>query len=312
VSAGASAEPLQGIELTRLHREARTWAHSASGRYPAAVSELSAEAGSAGKAGPAQAPDAHDQAEENAEPEPGLQKGETRYSFADLNALRHRMLLWAVPATLALAGLGAVLGYISVPAFSRSTQSVLDRLEFGGMTIAGIFAITGILICGAAAWPAETYGPKQASKPLPLWLALLRLAGFWLAMFPFSFISLLLVGVGIDAAVNGSWGQAAIRLAIGIAFGAGASVLLAGSGVAVGAHLKPGGKVPASIRSSRWWRHVLWMLALWALLLTCLALVDGVQGKWGDFFETLVAALGSWVALAIAVAGDMPEDAFSA
>ena len=54
--------------------------------------------------------------------------------------------------------------------------------------------------------------PRSAPKPLPLWLALLRFIGCWLLTLRFSGICLLLVACGIDAAVNGSWGQAAIAL----------------------------------------------------------------------------------------------------
>ena len=125
-----------------------------------------------------------------------------------------------------------------------------------GVVVLGLSALTGVVLCCAEARPLPAYGPKPAPKPLPLWLALLRLIGCWLLTLRFSLICLLFVADGIDDAVNGSWGHAAIALAIGIAFGTGGFVLIAGSGVAAGTGLMPGGKVPDVVRRSRWWRHV--------------------------------------------------------
>jgi hypothetical protein len=245
--------------------------------------------------------------------EPGhlvLHDGETSYSLTDEMAQRRRRLPWEIAATLALIFGGAALGYVIVPASLRDSASMSLRLGFTGVLLLGIFAFTGVILCCAEAWP-EAYGPKTEPKPLPLWLALLRVIGCWLLALPFSWICLLFVGVGIDDAVNGSPMQAAIWLAIGIAFGAGGFILIAGSGVAAGTDLRPGGKVPGAIRRSPWWRHVLWMLGLWAMLMTGLAVNYGIQGHWGDFCETLVVALGSWLALARAAGGAVPEDAFS-
>jgi hypothetical protein len=53
------------------------------------------------------------------------------------------------------------------------------------------------------------------------------------------------------------------------------------------------------------------MLALWAMLMTGIAVSDGVHGHWADFCGTLVTALGSWLVLMIAAGGEVPEDAFS-
>jgi hypothetical protein len=44
--------------------------------------------------------------------------------------------------------------------------------------------------------------------------------------------------------------------------------------------------------------------------MTGLAVSLGIQGHWGDFADTLTTALGSWVALAIAASGELPDDAF--
>jgi hypothetical protein len=195
----------------------------------------------------------------------------------------------------------------AVRAWLASEESGVQQGSPGG----GLFAICGIFICCAEAWPRPAYGPKPAPKPLPLWLALLRLIGCWLLTLPFSLICLVLVAGGIDDACHGSWGRAVVVLAIGIAFGAGGIVLISGSGVAAGTGLRPGGKVPDAVRRSRWWRHVLWMLALWAMLMTGIAVSDGVHGHRADFCGTLVTALGSWLVLMIAAGGEVPEDAFS-
>ena len=242
-------------------------------------------------------------------------EGETTYDYRDGPAFRHKALLVAILATVALAAAGTVLGYISIPAAlrdasSRTGAADLARAGFGASALIGILVLVGLICCGALAWPLPGYGPKPEPKPRPLWLGLLRLAGFWLMMFPFSGICLLLVAVGVDSAVGGSWGTAAILIGIGLVFGAGACVLLAGSSVAAGAPIKPGGKIPDAVRESRWWRHVLWMLALWALLITGVAVAYGVTGKWDHFWETLTGAVGSWIALAVASNGELPEEAF--
>ena len=245
-----------------------------------------------------------------------LHDGETSYSLTDEIARSRRRLRWEIAATLALIFGGAGLGYLVVPAYVRNATPPPPpplnlSLEFMGVVVLGLAALTGVFLCCVEAWPRPAYGPKPAPKPLPLWLALLRLIGCWLLTLPFSLICLLLVAGGVDDAVNGSWGQAAIVLAIGIASGIGGFVLIAGSGVAAGTGLRPGGKVPDVVRRSRWWRHVLWMLALWAMLMTGIAVNYGVQGHWGDFCGALVTALGSWLALMLAADGEVPEDAFS-
>lgn len=245
-----------------------------------------------------------------------LHEGETSYSYSGFLASQRRSLLWAITITIAAAALGVYLGYLSVPTAlrdgsSKSGAADLARLGFMGTTFAGFIVLTGLIACGALAWPKPGYGPKREPKPLPLWLGLLRLAALWLAMLPFSGLCLLLVSYGILAAVDDQGAQAAIRVVLGLGFGFVAFVLLAGSGVAAGADIKPGGKVPDKVRKSKWWRHFLWILALWATLLTVGAIIFGVQGKWSDFGDSLTTAVGSWIALAVASGGEMPEDALS-
>ncbi len=240
---------------------------------------------------------------------------ETPWDYRDGPVFRRKAVLVAILSTLALAALGSYIGYISIPAAlrdgsSRAGAAILARAGYGGAVICGILVFSGIIASVALAWPLPGYGPKPAPKPRPLWLGLLRLVGCWLLMFPFSFICLLLVAFGIDSAVGGSWGPAAILIAIGLVFGAGACVLLAGSGITTGAKMKPGGKVPETVLKSRWWKHVLWMLTLWALLLTGLAIAFGVAGKWDHFWEMLTGAAGSWIALAVAAGGELPEESF--
>ena len=153
--------------------------------------------------------------------------GDTPYDYRDGPKFRHKALLVAI----ALSAAGAVLGYISVPAALRDSNTRtgaadLARVGFGATTLIGILVLIGVISCFALAWPLPGYGPKPEPKPLPLWLALLRLIGIWLLMFPFAELCLLLVAVGVDSAVDGSWGAAAILIPIGLVFGAGACVLL--------------------------------------------------------------------------------------
>ena len=54
------------------------------------------------------------------------------------------------------------------------------------------------------------------------------------------------------------------------------------------------------------------MLTLWATLMTVLAVLSGIAGRWDDFWETLFTAIGSWIAVALAADNKMPEDAFGA
>lgn len=238
------------------------------------------------------------------------ESGETPYSFADEQVSRHKMLLWAVPGTFAIAAVGSYFGYIAVPGLSANHPSVVDNLEAGAMVLAGLATIVGVIVCFAAAWPSPLYGPETEPKPMPLWLAILRIIGCWLAMLPFSGICLLLVGGGVDAAVNGDWTKAIIVIVIGLIFGAGACILLAGSGALRGEEIKTGGQLPEAVRKSTWWRRFKVMLTLWALFITGVAIFYGVKGQWGDFWETMAAAFGSWVARLIAATDAMPEETF--
>lgn len=264
--------------------------------------------------------DEEQEAPRDAKPgEEDAHEGETPFDYAAHLAWDRRSLRWLIPTTLALATLGAGLGYVVVPAFSPylSTPSRGPAILYLG-TIAvafiGILTVIGTGMCVATwveIWRGSGYGPKPAPKPRPLWLALLRLVGYWLWMVPFSAICLLLVGAGIDTVIGGRWAQGAIVLAIGLGFGAVACVLLAGSGVAADADIEPGGKVPEKVRKSRWWRRFRWILALWAIGATGLVIVFGVLGAWDAFWQTAAIATGSWVGVAKASAGEMPEDDFT-
>jgi hypothetical protein len=216
-----------------------------------------------------------------------------------------------VAATLAVTAGGVAAGYWAVPAFLRHPTGTAGRAAFCGVVLLGFAWLTGTIVCVVEAWPLPVYGPRPEPRPLPLWLALLRVACCWLLTLPFSLICGLGVWAGIDAALAGAWLRAAAWLGIGAAFGAGGALLVAGSGEAAQAGVRPGRKVPSAIRRSRWWRRVLWLLAGWAVLLTGLAIYNGVQGNWRDFADTLSVAVSSWIALAVAARGELPTDAFS-
>lgn len=81
--------------------------------------------------------------------------------------------------------------------------------------------------------------------------------------------------------------------------------------MAAGKDIKPGGEVPASVRKSAWWGRVLFLLMVWALLVTVVMIVYGVQARWSDFWDAFFTAVASWVAFARASsAAELPEDAF--
>jgi hypothetical protein len=288
------------------------------------VTELPAEVAAAIAPAPAEAPDEAEaparannsedaqESEKSEDPEKSGEPEETPYDFDALQRMNRRDLRWALPGALASAAFGSYLGYLAVPGLSRTHPSVVQNLKTGGMVLGGLGFIILTLFTVIALWPPPVFGPHRAPRPLPLWLGVVKIIGIWLVMIPFSEICLLLVGIGIDSAVNGSWIQALIRIAIGLVFGAAACVLLAGSGSLRGEEIKPGGKLPEKVRQSPWWRRVRLMLTLWALLFTGLAIFSGVAGHWDDFWDALGTAFGSWIAVLFAAAGTMPDDAFSA
>ena len=256
--------------------------------------------------------------------EPGplvLHRGETRYSFTDFMAQRRRRLSREIAVILALilgaAGLGYVfaLSLLSHGHFQPGVKHYLSAsqsFELLGMAALVACAFLGVLLFWEDFWPRPVpYGPKPAPKPLILWL---RLIGGWLVSiwFPASLLPAGAVAISIYFAVKGSWVQAAISLAIGIAVGAGNWVMIFGSGVVDGTDLRSGGKVPDVIRWLRWRRRVLWVAALWVMVMTAAAVSCGVRGLWIDFAETLAVALWSGLAVvALTVrTHDGPKDTF--
>ena len=243
--------------------------------------------------------------EEEQEKEPE----ETPYDFRADQRDRHRALIWAVPVTLALAAVSYVLidrSYPGIVATQRTTP--LDRFGIG---IGGFLAFITVFLVGGcvyAAWPARVYGPKKAPH---LWVLLLKVAGCWLAMTPFSLFSLGAIGLGIYQGVDGAWGAMIFLLIFGLVCGAGCCYLLAGSGALRGQQLKAGGEVPQRVRSSSWWHHFKRMLSIWATFVTVVALVYLIKADWSDFSDAIGAAVVSWLARAKAGSGEMPEDVFS-
>ena len=86
---------------------------------------------------------------------------------------------------------------------------------------------------------AGVYGPKKEPH---LWVLLLRLAGCWLAMTPFSLFSLGAIGLGIYQGLDGAWVAMIFLLTFGFACGVACCYLLAGSGALRGVPLKAGGR----------------------------------------------------------------------
>jgi hypothetical protein len=257
----------------------------------------------AGQGAAAEAEKDNDEDTEKKEP------SKTPYDFKADQRDRHRTLIWLIPATLALAAVSYVLIDASYPGFADTQRTTpLDRFGIGVGGLVAFFVVLFIGICVYAAWPARVYGPKKAPQ---LWMLLLKLAGYWLAMTPFSLFSLGAIGLGIYQGVSGGWISMIFLLIFGLACGVGCCYLLAGSGALRGERLKTGGEVPERVRSSSWWRHFKRMLSIWATFVTVVAIAYLVKAAWGDFTEAIGAALVSWLARAKAGSGEMPEDAFS-
>jgi hypothetical protein len=230
---------------------------------------------------------------------------ETPYDFVTDQRERHRMLIWLVPITVALGAVGYVLVKLSYPRIADTQRTTpLDRLGIGIGGLLALLAVILLIPCVIAAWPAGVYGPKK--KP-HLWVLLLRLAGYWLAMTPFSLFSLSAIGLGIYQGVNGSWGAMIFLLIFGFACGVARCYLLAGSGALRGARLKAGGEIPERIRATSWWRHFKRMLSIWATFVTVIAIVYLIKADWSDFTDAIGTALVSWLAFAKARTGEMPE-----
>jgi hypothetical protein len=140
---------------------------------------------------------------------------------------------------------------------------------------------------------------------------LLRLAGYWLAMTPFSLFSLGAIGLGIYQGVEGAWVAMIFLLILGCACGVACCYLLAGSGALRGERLKAGGEVPEWVRTTAWWRHFKRMLSIWATFATVIAIVYLIKADWSDFSGAIGTALVSWLAPAKAGSGEMPEDVFT-
>ena len=233
----------------------------------------------------------------------------TPYDFKTDQRERHRMLIWLIPATLVIAAVSYVLIKVSYPGIADTQRTTpLDRLGIGFGGLVAFFVVLFVGVCVYAAWPARVYGPRNAPH---LWMLLLKLAGYWLAMTPFSLFSLGAIGLGIYQGVSGGWIAMIFLLIFGLACGVGCCYLLAGSGALRGERLKTGGEVPERVRSSSWWRHFKRMLSIWAAFVTVTAIVYLVKTDWGDFTEAIGAALVSWLARAKAGSGEMPEDTFS-
>ncbi len=142
-------------------------------------------------------------------------------------------------------------------------------------------------------------------------MLLLRLAGCWLAMTPFSLFSLGAIGLGIYQGLDGAWVAMIFLLTFGFACGAACCYLLAGSGALRGVPLKAGGKVPEWVRTTSWWRHFKRMLSIWATFATVVAIGYLIKADWGGFSDAIGAAVVAWLARAKAGTGEIPEDAFT-
>lgn len=234
---------------------------------------------------------------------------ETPYDFATDQRERHRMLIWLVPITLALGAVGYVLIKLSYPGIADTQRTTpLDRLGIGTGGFFAFLAVILLIPCVAAAWPAGVYGPKKEPH---LWVLLLKLAGYWLAMTPFSLFSLGAIGLGIYQGVDGAWVAMIILLILGFACGVACCYLLAGSGALRGERLKAGGEVPEWVRTTAWWRHFKRMLSIWATFVTVIAIVYLIKADWSDFSGAAGTALVSWLARGKAGTGEMPEDVFT-
>jgi hypothetical protein len=255
---------------------------------------------------PGSAPEAETHAEDDTDEK---KPEETPYDFVTAQRTRHRMLIWLVPITLALGAVGYVLIKLSYPGLADTQRTTpLDRLGVGIGGLLALLAALPLTACVIAAWPAGVYGPK---KEPPLWVLLLRLAGYWLAMTPFSLFSLGAIGLGVYQGLDGAWVAMIFLLTFGFACGVACCYLLAGGGALRGARLKAGGEVPEWVRTTSWWRHFKRMLSIWATFATVIAIVYLIKADWSDFADAVGAALASWLARAKAGTGEMPEDVFT-
>jgi hypothetical protein len=234
---------------------------------------------------------------------------ETPYDFVTDQCDRHRMLIWLVPIALALGAVGYVLINLSYPGIADTQQTTpLDRFGFGIGGFLALLAVILLIPCVIAAWPAGVYGPRKEPH---LWVLLLRLAGYWLAMTPFSLFSLGAIALGIYQGLDGAWVAMIYLVIFGIACGVACCYLLAGSGALRGERLKAGGEVPERVRATSWWRHFKRMLSIWATFATVIAIVYLIKADWSDFGDAIGAALVSWLARVKAGTGEMPEDVFT-
>ena len=255
---------------------------------------------------PASASEAEKHAEDHKEEK---KPEETPYDFLTDQRERHRMLIWLVPITLALGGVGYVLIELSYPGVADTQRTTpLDRFGIGIGGFLALLAAILLVACVIAAWQAGVYGPKKEPH---LWVLLLRLAGYWLAMTPFSLFSLAAIGLGIDQGLDGAWVAMLFLLIFGFACGIACCYLLAGSGALRGVRLKAGGEVPERVRTTSWWRHFKRMLSIWATFATVIAIVYLIKADWSDFWGAIGTALVSWLARAKAGTGEMPEDVFT-
>ena len=234
---------------------------------------------------------------------------ETPYDFVTDQRERHRTLISLVPITLAAGAVGYVLIKLSYPGIADTKRTTpLDRAGIGTGGFLALLAAVLLIFCVSAAWPSGVYGPKKRPH---LWVLLLRLAGYWLAMTPFSLFSLGAIGLGIYQGLDGAWVAMIFLLIFGFACGVACCYLLAGSGALRGVRLKAGGEVPEWVRATSWWRHFKLMLSIWATFVTVIAIVHLIKADWTDFSDAIVAALASWLARAKAGAGEMPEERFT-
>jgi hypothetical protein len=253
--------------------------------------------------------DAAEAEKEDEENTAGREPSDTPFDFRADQRERHRMLIRLVPAILALAAVSYVLIDLSYPGVADTQRTTpLDRLGVGIGGLLAFFAVCLVGACVYAAWPARVYGPQKAPH---LWVLLLKVAAYWLAMTPFSLFSLATIGLGIYQGVTGAWVAMTCLLIFGLACGAGSCYLLAGSGALRGVRLKTGGEVPARIRSSSWWRHFTRMLSIWATFVTIIAIACLVKADWSDFSGAIGTAVVSWLARVKAASGEMPEDVFT-
>ena len=209
------------------------------------------------------------------------------------------VLIVAIASGLAAAGLGVRYGRTTVGLWMA--------------TACGIVAFAALVFLIGSIYVLTHDDPKAPPKPLTRGRRFLRAVGFWLLTFPFSAFCLIAAGVGINDAVNASWGKAGILLIIAFVFGALGGVLVAGSGLVeqTAADLTVDEAVPATVRKSRWWRHVMWVLFVWCLFLTFAAVSFGIQGRWSDCVDISATALASWFGLLKARRGTMPDKMFS-